>query len=153
MDQQRTGGPDHGAVIARLVRAINDHDLEGLVACFDDGYVNETPVHPNRGFQGNGQVRRNWTTILCSVAELSARVLRTTTDGDTVWTEWDMAGTRPDGGDFAMRGVVIFGVGHDQIVSARFYLEPVEHTSGDVDAAVARLVGSRSIDEGSEVTS
>lgn len=153
MDQQRAGGPDHGAVIARLVNAINDHDVEALVACFDDGYVNETPVHPNRGFQGNAQVRRNWTTILGSVADLHARVLRTTIENDTVWTEWDMAGTRPDGGDFAMRGVVIFGVGHDRIVSARFYLEAVEHTSGDVDAAVARVVGSRSFDEGREVTS
>jgi hypothetical protein len=43
-----------------------------------------------------------------------------------------------------MAGVIIFGVEDDRIVSARFYLEPVETTSGDADAAVQRLTeGSR----------
>jgi hypothetical protein len=42
-----------------------------------------------------------------------------------------------------MAGVIIFGVEGDHIVSARFYLEPVEVSSGDVDAAVRRVVGAR----------
>jgi ketosteroid isomerase-like protein len=68
-------------------------------------------------------------------------------DGDRVWAEWDISGTRGDGAPFAMRGVVIFGVSGGVIASARFYLEPVEQASGDVDAHTARVVGAAT-DEG-----
>ena len=53
----------------------------------------------------------------------------------------DIAGTRADGAPFGLRGVVIFGIRDGAIASARFYLEPVEETSGDVDAHTARVVG------------
>ncbi len=43
-----------------------------------------------------------------------------------------------------MRGVVLFGVTDDAITSARFYLEPVEETSGDVDLHTQRVVGTAS---------
>ena len=129
------------AVVERLCGAVNAHDLEALVACFAEDYVNETPAHPQRGFRGNQQVRRNWTQILAGVPDLRARLPRTAVDGDTVWTEWDMSGTRPDGAAFLMRGVVIFGVSGAAITSARFYLEPVEEASGDVDAHTHRVVG------------
>jgi ketosteroid isomerase-like protein len=130
------------AVVERLYGAVNAHDLEALVACFAKDYVNETPAHPPRGFRGSQQVRRNWTQILAGVPDLQARLPRTAVDGDTVWTEWDMSGTRPDGTAFLMRGVVIFGVSGGAITSARFYLEPVEATSGDVDAHTHRVVGT-----------
>jgi len=38
-----------------------------------------------------------------------------------------------------MRGVIIFRVAAGKAVSARFYLEPVEETSGGVDAQIARV--------------
>jgi ketosteroid isomerase-like protein len=138
------GGAEGGplAVVERLYGAVNAHDLEALVACFAEDYVNETPAHPQRGFRGNQQVRRNWTQILVGVPDLQARLPRTAVDGDTVWTEWDMSGTRPDGAAFLMRGVVIFGVSGAAITSARFYLEPVEETSGDADAHTHRVVGT-----------
>lgn len=59
-----------------------------------------------------------------------------------MWTEWEMSGTCADGARFLMRGVVIFGVTDDTIASARFYLEPVEETSGDIDTATSRVVGN-----------
>ncbi len=138
VDRQR----DPAAVIDALVRAVNEHELEALVACFHDDYVNETPAHPPRGFRGNAQVRRNWTQILGSVRDLRAEVPRSVVDGDTVWTEWDMSGTRLDGAAFALRGVVIFGVRGSRIAAARFYLEPVEDAGGDVDAAVSDVTGN-----------
>jgi hypothetical protein len=61
-------------------------------------------------------------------------------DGATAWTEWEMSGTRLDGSPHAMAGVIIFGVDEDRITCARFYLEPVDHTSGDVDTAVERAM-------------
>jgi ketosteroid isomerase-like protein len=130
-------------VLDRLLAGLNGHDLEAMVSCFADDYVNETPVHPPRGFRGKAQVRANWTQILGSVPDIEAQVVRASLDGDTLWTEWDMAGNRADGAPFAMRGVVIFGVGADTIESARFYLEPVEDTSGDVDVHTRRVTGAR----------
>ena len=96
-------------VLERLVGAINAHDIDALVSCFADDYVNETPVHPQRGFRGNEQ---------------------------------EMFGTRQDGGSLVMRGVVIFGIGGEVIRSARFYLEPVDETGGDVDVHTRHVVGA-----------
>lgn len=73
--------------------------------------------------------------------DIRAEILRQVVDGDQVWTEWDMSGNRIDGSAFGMRGVVILGVANEAIASARFYLEPVEHESGDVDAHTRRVVG------------
>ena len=129
-------------VVERLLGAVNAHDLETMVGCFADDYLNETPAHPQRGFRGSQQVRRNWTQIFAGVPDLRARLPRTAVDGDTVWTEWDISGTRPDGSAFLTRGVVILGVTDAAITSARFYLEPVEETSGDVNAHTHRVVGT-----------
>jgi ketosteroid isomerase-like protein len=131
-------------VLDRLVDAINGHDLEAMVSCFAEDYLNETPVHPPRGFRGREQVRANWSQIFAAVPDLRARILRTSVDGETLWTEWDITGNRADEASFLMRGVVIFTAGNDQIRSARFYLEPVEDTSGDVDAHTRRVTGQGS---------
>ena len=130
-----------GATIERLAQATNAHDLESLASCFALDYRNETPIHPSRGFQGRAQVQRNWTQIFAAVPDISATV-QWVADGDTVWSEWDMHGTRRDGSPHLMRGVVIFGVYAAQITWARFYLEPVDAVGGDVDAAVRFHVGS-----------
>ncbi|MBT2532917.1 nuclear transport factor 2 family protein [Arthrobacter sp. ISL-48] len=131
-----------GDILQRLLRSVNAHSLDDLVACFAGDYLNETPVHPQRGFRGREQVRRNWTQIFSQVPDIRARVHGTAGHGDTLWTEWEMSGTRTDAASFLMRGVVIFGVTKGLISSARFYLEPVEDVSGDVNAAVSRVVGS-----------
>jgi len=127
-------------VIERLAQASSDHDLDGIVRCFAPDYVNETPAHPLRGFQGREQVRRNWAQILGGVPDLQARLLAVAVDGETVWSEWLMAGTRRDGAAHEMRGVNIFHVTDGLIQDARFYLEPVERGSGSVDDAVRRTV-------------
>lgn len=67
-------GEGPGAVLQRLLAAINAHDLDALVSCFADGYVNETPAHPQRGFGGSDQVRRNWTQIFAGVPDIRASV-------------------------------------------------------------------------------
>jgi ketosteroid isomerase-like protein len=134
------------AVVARLLEAINAHDLEAMVACFADDYVNEWPAHPQRGFRGNQQVRSNWSQIFAGVPDLRARLPRMVVDGDTVWAEWDLSGTRRDGAAHLMRGVAIYGVTADRIAWVRFYLEPVEEASGDVDAFTHQTVGTNAAD-------
>src|SRR6478752_7181272 len=85
------------AVVQRLADATNAHDLEALVRCFAPDYRNETPVHPARGFVGRDQVRRNWEQIFGAIKDVRADLVNLSVDGDTVWSEWEHAGTRPDG--------------------------------------------------------
>jgi hypothetical protein len=127
-------------LVTRLCEATNAHDVEGIVDCFADGYRNETPAHPARGFTGREQVRRNWQQILNSVPDLTARLLAVSIDRDTVWTEWEHHGTRPDGSTHLMRGVIIFGISDGLASWARFYLEPVDAADIDVDTAVRRQI-------------
>lgn len=129
-------------VVDRLVVATNNHDVDAVVGCFAPDYLNETPAHPLRGFHGRDQVRRNWTAIFAAVPDITTRVIAMTADGDRIWTEWEMTGTRRDGTIQGTAGVIIFGVAGEQIVSARFYLEPLESTSGDVAKAVGRFTGA-----------
>lgn len=128
------------SLVERLVRATNEHDLEGVVTCFADDYENQTPAHPARSFRGREQVGRNWEQIFAFVPDLEARVVRQATDGPTVWTEWEMSGTRRDGSRHEMRGVIIFGVHEGRAVWARFYLEPVDTHAGTSDDAVRAQV-------------
>lgn len=127
-------------MVDRLLRATNEHDLDALVACFAEDYENRTPAHPARSFSGRGQVRRNWEQIFGFVPDLRAEVTRSAVDGDVVWSEWEMTGTRRDGSAHVMRGVVIFGVRDGVAQWARFYLEPVDLGSGSVDDAVRQQV-------------
>ena len=139
MDEDTTGGGP-AALARRLCKSTNEHDVAGLLACFAPGYRNETPAHPRRGFTGREQVRRNWEQIFAAILDLSAEILSTAVAGDTVWTEWEHRGTRPDGSRHLMRGVVIFGVADGLAEWARFYLEPVQDDGADADAAVRRQV-------------
>jgi len=128
-------------LVGRLLRAVNDHDLDGLVDCFSADYLNETPCHPERGFRGRAQVRTNWERLFAGIPDLTASVLRTAEAGGSTWSEWEMLGTRPDGDPHLMRGVVIFGVTDGRAAWARFYLEPADSQGGDVDAAISSVVG------------
>jgi ketosteroid isomerase-like protein len=128
------------AMVARLSQATNDHDLEAVVDCFTEDYRNETPAHPSRGFRGRDQVRKNWQQILAAVPDLRASVLRCAVDGDAVWSEWEMRGTRLDGSVHLMRGVIIFGTRARRASWARFYMEPAQDSGEDVNEAVRRAV-------------
>ena len=131
-----------GAVVDRLSRATNKHDLDALVAYFAVDYRNDTPVHPTRGFQGRAQVRRNWEQIFAAVPDITTSV-HWITEASTVWSEWEMHGTRRDGSPHLMRGVILFGVEHDEIRWARFYLEPVEAAdTASIDQAVPMHLGT-----------
>jgi ketosteroid isomerase-like protein len=138
MDSRTSSGL---ALVERLRNAVNRHDLESLAGCFAQDFLNETPIHPARSFQGREQVRKNWAQIFAGVPDIEADILRSSVEGASAWTEWEMRGTRRDGARHLMRGVSIFGVGDDEFTSVRFYLEPVEDGGAAVDAAVAMAVG------------
>lgn len=136
--------PTTPAVLTRLVAAINEHDLEAMGACFTVDYVNHTPAHPARGFVGRDQVARNWAQIFGRVPDVRASLTRTVLDGETVWSEWEISGTRDDSAPFLMRGVVIFGLERHAIGAATFYLEPVDRLSGGPDHALEGVLGGLS---------
>lgn len=150
MKTRRTeSGP--GAVVERLLQATNDHDVDALSSCFATDYRNETPAHPDRGFTGRAQVRRNWERIFAAVPDLSATVVWIA-DETTVWSEWEMRGTRRDGLPHLLRGVVIFGVEGEQAAWARFYVEPVEAAGPDADEAVRLTLTRTGPEEGTRPT-
>lgn len=123
-------------VVLRLRDGIADHDLDVVVGCFREDYRNETPLHPSRDFRGRDQVRRNWTQILSAVPDLLPVLVRSCTDADATWVEWEWTGTKADGSPLLLRGVTVLGVVDGLIAWSRFYLEPVEVGGHGVDEAV-----------------
>jgi len=99
-------------------------------------------VHLIDRFRGREQVRTNWRQIFAGVPDLRARVLRSAATGATVWSEWEMSGTRRDGVEHLMRGVMVFTVDGERASAVRFYLEPVDRGGVDADHAVEQLVNA-----------
>jgi ketosteroid isomerase-like protein len=135
--------PEPGAVLVqRLAAVTNRRDVDALVGCFAPDYRNEAPAHPAQGFTGRDQVRRNWEQIFAVMPEFTATVLRSCSQGDVVWSEWEMSGTRGDGIAQQFAGVIVFGVRDGRFSWARFYLEPVQAGGPDANEALRRHTGA-----------
>jgi ketosteroid isomerase-like protein len=126
-------------LLTRLHRAMNDHDLEALLACFDSDYRSEQPAHPNRGFGGREQVEKNWSAMFEGIPDFRAELITSAADGESAWAEWRWLGHRNDGTSLDLRGMTRFGVKNGRIVSGRLYMEEVEEAGEDIDAAMRRL--------------
>lgn len=118
----------------RLQRAINHHDLEAMLECMDGGYRSEQPAHPNRGFGGKEQVRKNWSALFEGFPDFEAELLGYASIEGTVWSEWRWRAT-----GLNIAGVTIFGVRGDRIVWGRLYMEPVEEDGENIDEAMRNL--------------
>jgi ketosteroid isomerase-like protein len=131
--------------VERLHDAMNRHDLEAFLACFDPNYRSEQPAHPTRGFGGRDQVEQNWSALFEGIPDFHAELLATARDGDTLWSEWQWTGSRANESPLDMRGVTLFEIKNDRIVSARLYMEEVEASGAAIDETVRRLAeGNRS---------
>jgi ketosteroid isomerase-like protein len=130
------------AVVERLTAAQNAHDLDGMVACFQEDYRSEQPMYPTRAFQGVDQVRKNWSALLESIRDFHAEILRSAVDGDTVFIEVRWTGTKPDDTPFEERGVIIMGIRDDRVAWGRLYAEEVEREGADIDAVVQRMTST-----------
>jgi len=126
-------------VVERLHHAMNQHDLEAFLACFDPDYRSEQPAHPNRGFGGREQVEKNWAALFDGIPDFHAELLATATEGETLWSEWLWTGTRANEAPLDIRGVTLFAIEDGRIVSGRLYMEEVEESGGDIDETVRRL--------------
>ena len=130
-------------VFQRLVTAQNAHDIEALVACFAPDYSSEQPVHPDRAFRGNVQVRKNWTSIFAGVADFHAELLDAAVEGETAWGEFEWRGTRADGSALHSRGVIIGRVRDGMLDAARLYMSDVDDAGRGIDTAVQGMAGKR----------
>jgi len=124
------------SVVERMNDALNRHDLDAFLDCFDPGYRSEQPAHPNRGFGGKEQVQKNWSAIFERFPDFEADLLRHASEGGTAWSEWCWRAT-----GLNMAGVVLMGVEDDRMVWARLYMEPVEEDGEDIDEAVRDITG------------
>ena len=122
------------SVVERLRDAVNQHDLQALLECIDDDYRSEQPAHPNRGFGGKEQVRKNWSALFESFPDFRAELLRYTSEGDLVWSEWRWSAT-----GLEIAGVTLFGVQAERIVWGRLYMEPVEEDGENIDEAMRTM--------------
>jgi ketosteroid isomerase-like protein len=129
------------AVVERLCDAMNAHDIHAFLACFQEEYESEQPVHPERAFSGREQVRENWSAVFAGVPDFSARLVSVASAGDTVWSEWRWQGTQAGGTPLDMAGVIVCGMREGRIAWARLYVEPVEHADGGIEAAVRHMTG------------
>jgi ketosteroid isomerase-like protein len=126
------------ACLQRVQAAINQHDLEALVACFAPDYASTFPAHPERAFGGHAQLRHNWTEIFALLPDIHATLLHAVEAGEAVWTEWEWTGTTRDGAPYLARGVTIQGVRDDRIVWTRLYMEPVQAGGHAIQEHVGR---------------
>ncbi|HEX2741903.1 MAG TPA: nuclear transport factor 2 family protein [Rubrobacter sp.] len=123
-------------VIERLRQALNRHDPEAMLECFDPDYRSEQPAHPNRGFGGREQVRKNWSAMFESFPDFEAELLRHSSDGNAVWSEWHWSAT-----GLNMAGVTVMGIKEGRISWARLYMETVEEAGQDIDETMRTITG------------
>lgn len=126
------------AVLERLRPAIDRHDLDALPACFAPDFSGEFPAHPGRDVRRHEQQRRNWAGIFATVPDIEAVLVRSASEGETAWAEWEWTGTRSGSAPFVMRGVTVQGVRRGGISWSRFYMEPVQENGTSAQAAVSQ---------------
>lgn len=134
---------DPEAVAQRWITSLSAHDLEAAVDCFDAAYVDEAPARRGESVQGQDSVRRNFSMLLSDLPDLTANISRTVADGDDVWMEWNMRGTRRDGTLLEFVGVNIFQVKDGRFRSGRIYTEIVRDAGG-IDAQINRMTKGNS---------
>ena len=123
-------------VLERLRDALNGRDVDAMLECFDPDYNSEQPAHPNRGFGGKEQVRKNWSGMFESFPDFEAELLRHSFDGDVAWSEWYWSAT-----GLTMAGIILVGVKGDRISWARLYMETVEEAGQNIDEAMKTITG------------
>jgi len=95
-----------GALLDRLAAAVNSHDLDALEAASPPATA--TRPRPTRPGASPGAAR------YAATGSRSSPSCPTSPpgccDGEVIWSEWEMTGTRRDGTAHQMAGVIVFGV-------------------------------------------
>ena len=137
---------DEETLLFKLKDAFNTHDIDALVAYFDESYYSEQPVHPDRTFQGKQQVRKNWASNFNEMPDFTTQLLQHAISNNSIWAEWEWQGTRRDKSRLLMRGVTIMGVEDGKIKWGRLYVEPVDVSGKGIEAAVEEVMHGKKTD-------
>ena len=76
---------DLNALLLKLNDAFNTHDIESLIECFDENYYSEQPVHPDRTFQGQEQVKKYWASNFNEMSNFSAQLSSYAISNNSIW--------------------------------------------------------------------
>lgn len=71
-----------------------------------------------------------------SFPDFEAELLRHSSDGNVVWSEWHWSAT-----GLNMAGVTVMGIKEGRIPRARLYMETVEEAGQDIDEAMRTITG------------
>lgn len=125
-------------VAERWVNALSRHDLDAAVDCFAADYSDQAPARRGEVVQGRETVRENFARLFTDIPDLHAELLGSVADGQTVWMEWRMSGTRRDGSGMEFVGVNLFGIEDGRFRWGRIYTELVRE-AGDIRDQINRI--------------
>ncbi len=100
-------------------------------------------MHPSRSFVGIAPVRSNWEKFFAAIPDIHITVSRTACDGEEVWVEQSMTGTRLGGAAHDLRGVMVLTVRDGLVRANSFYVEPVERAGLTNDETIRMYVGGQ----------
>lgn len=122
----------------RWIGAINAHDLDGVVECFDPDYVDEAPARRGESVRGQDEVRTNFGKVFDDIDNVRAELRGLVGGRDEIWIEWRMFGNRPDGTQMEFTGVNIFGLRDGRFATGRIYTELVRDAGG-IEGQIERM--------------
>ena len=127
------------SVLEHLTEAQNAHDAARMASWFAEDYASANPSTRAGSSPGAPRCSRTGPRSSTGVPDFHAELLALSVDGETEWGELDWRGRHADGSAFGMRGVIIAVVRDRLIAEARLYMEPVDRSGDDIEAAVERL--------------
>jgi ketosteroid isomerase-like protein len=108
------------SLLDSLFKAFNQHDADGVMACFDPSIIFDAAVGPDavgRRIAGADAVRAAFVATWTAMPDVQWLVRRHAVFGDRGITEWLFTATAPQGGRIDVEGVDLFGFAGALIIS------------------------------------
>jgi len=102
---------DDTAILQRLLKAYNDHDADGVAACFTDDAVFEAPSGPGpsgASYVGTSAIRDVVAARFASSPDVHWEEESHFRSGDRGASSWTVTWTNPDGSAVNLRGCDLF---------------------------------------------
>jgi ketosteroid isomerase-like protein len=106
-------------MLANIAAAFDRHDLEGILRCFADDAVFESPRGPDRWgqrFVGKEALRDAFAARFSGIPDIRYQDDEHFVDGDRGASEWTLSGTTTDGQSIEVRGCDLWTFRGDQVV-------------------------------------
>jgi len=126
------------AVAARLLDAMNAHDLDATTSFVAQDYRSDHPAHPARGFTARDQVRGGWSAIFRGVPGLRADPVASSTRVSGSGSSCGSTGRAWIAAQLDLRGVIVSELHNDVIAAAHRYPGETETGGENIAETVAR---------------